>query len=166
MVYVTHDQAEAMVTSDRIAVMNKGRIEQIDVPYELYANPKTRFVAGFIGRTNILTGTRRGADVDFGGFSLPAQSLRCEGRLSDEVMVSVRPQTVNLHREQPAASGPRCCVPARIERRAYLGESWDYHIRLGGAAECLRVSARPNDVFAVDQPVFAVFDPAQMTIIG
>jgi iron(III) transport system ATP-binding protein len=166
MVYVTHDQSEAMVTSDRIAVMNKGRVEQIDVPYELYANPKTRFVAGFIGRTNILTGRRRGVDVDFGGFSLPAQSLRCEGSLPDEVMVSVRPQTVNLHREQPAAGGQRCCVQARVERRAYLGESWDYHIRFAGGAESLRVSARPNDVFEVDQPVFAELDPAQMTIIA
>src|SRR5436189_4106659 len=49
MVYVTHDQAEEMVTSDRIVVMNKGRAEQIDAPYALYARPRTRFVAGFIG---------------------------------------------------------------------------------------------------------------------
>src|SRR6476620_9759641 len=66
MVYVTHDQAEAMVTSDRIAVMNKGRIEQIDKPFELYCRPKTAFVAGFIGRTNFLTGCLRGPDLDFG----------------------------------------------------------------------------------------------------
>src|SRR5881392_3250760 len=65
MVYVTHDQAEAMVTSDRIAVMNQGRIEQLDAPYELYRNPKTRFVAGFIGRTNFLTGACRDDRVDF-----------------------------------------------------------------------------------------------------
>ena len=166
MVYVTHDQAEAMVTSDRIAVMNKGRVEQVDAPYELYARPKTRFVAGFIGRTNVLTGRRRGADVDFGGFSLPAKALRCEGGTAQEVMVSVRPQTVNLHRDQPPGDGERCCVPARIERRAYLGESWDYHLRIPGASDALRVSARPNDVFAVDQRVFAVFDPAQMTILS
>ena len=55
-VYVTHDQGEAMVTSDRIAVMNAGRIEQIDAPYALYTKPKTRFVAGFIGRTNLIAG--------------------------------------------------------------------------------------------------------------
>ena len=57
-VYVTHDQAEAMVTSDRIAVMNQGRIEQVDAPRALYARPRTRFVAGFIGRTNLLGGAR------------------------------------------------------------------------------------------------------------
>ena len=62
-VYVTHDQSEAMVTSDRIVVMNKGRIEQIDAPHVLYARPKSRFVAGFIGRTNFLEGSRQGSDV-------------------------------------------------------------------------------------------------------
>ena len=55
-VYVTHDQGEAMVTSDRIAVMNQGRIEQVDAPHALYTKPKTRFVAGFIGRTNFIEG--------------------------------------------------------------------------------------------------------------
>ena len=61
-VYVTHDQAEAMVASDRIAVMNQGRVEQVDAPRALYARPRTRFVAGFIGRTNLLDGrgARRG----------------------------------------------------------------------------------------------------------
>src|SRR5437868_7432684 len=71
-VYVTHDQAEAMVTSDRIAVMNQGRVEQIDAPRALYARPKTRFVAGFIGRTNFLDGEVQGADVAFDGFAVPA----------------------------------------------------------------------------------------------
>ena len=62
-VYVTHDQAEAMVTSDRIAVMNQGRIEQVDDPHTLYNRPKTRFVAGFIGRTNFIDGTCNGSEV-------------------------------------------------------------------------------------------------------
>ena len=75
-VYVTHDQSEAMVTSDRIAVMNKGRIEQVDAPHVLYSRPKTRFVAGFIGRTNFLEGTRQGSDVRFDGFTAPARRSR------------------------------------------------------------------------------------------
>ena len=52
--YITHDQSEALVMSDRVAVMNRGRFEQIDSPRNLYANPATRFVAGFVGETNIL----------------------------------------------------------------------------------------------------------------
>src|SRR5207302_7574795 len=74
-VYVTHDQAEAMVTSDRIVVMNKGRIEQVDAPHTLYGRPKSRFVAGFIGRTNFLEGNRQGSDVRFDGFSAAASRL-------------------------------------------------------------------------------------------
>ncbi len=59
-VYVTHDQSEAMVTSDRIVVMNAGRIEQVADPVSLYTKPQTRFVAGFIGRTNFLDGVLDG----------------------------------------------------------------------------------------------------------
>ena len=165
MVYVTHDQAEAMVTSDRIAVMNKGKVEQIDAPFELYANPRTRFVAGFIGRTNFLTGKCRGDMVEFSGFSLPARALRHHGALPDEVLISVRPQSVDLNRERLAGDGGRCCVEGRVQRRSYLGESWDYHIAIPGTAEPLRVSARPHEVFEVDQQVFARFDPSQITYI-
>ena len=57
MVYVTHDQAEAMVTADRIAIMNLGRIEQVGTPYEIYETPRTAFAASFIGRMNVLEGT-------------------------------------------------------------------------------------------------------------
>ena len=165
MVYVTHDQAEAMVTSDRIAVMNKGRVEQIDAPYELYANPKTRFVAGFVGRTNFITGKRLGDTVDFGGFSLPTQALRHQGPWPDEVLISVRPQSVELHRRQPASTGDRFCIEGRVQRRAYLGDSWDYHVGIAGSAQPLRISARPNDVFEVGQQVFALIDPSQVTFI-
>jgi iron(III) transport system ATP-binding protein len=83
-VYVTHDQAEAMVTSDRIAVMNLGRIEQVDDPHTLYTRPKTRFVAGFIGRTNFLEGTRRGGDIVFDRFAVPASALESPDRAPQE----------------------------------------------------------------------------------
>src|ERR1051326_1399551 len=74
-VYVTHDQAEAMVTSDRIVVMNQGKVEQVDDPYTLYTRPGSRSVAGFIGRTNFLEATRQGATLVLAGQSLPASAL-------------------------------------------------------------------------------------------
>ena len=166
MVYVTHDQAEAMVTSDRIAVMNKGRIEQLDAPFELYRRPRTRFVAGFIGRTNFLTGARRDDAVDFGGFVLPARTLAADGALPQEVQVSIRPQAIHLLREKPAERDQRYCVPASIQRRSYLGESWDYHISLAPALEPIRVTARPSDVFDVGQQVYAEFDTSQITLVS
>ena len=78
-IYVTHDQSEAMTTSDRIAVMNKGRIEQIDDPLTLSARPKTRYVAEFIGRSNILDGKPNGTSVAFNGFDVRDQPARCRG---------------------------------------------------------------------------------------
>ena len=166
MVYVTHDQAEAMVTSDRIAVMNKGRIEQLDAPFELYSRPKTRFVAGFIGRTNFLTGARREDTVDFGGFLLPSRALAADGQLPAQVQVSIRPQAVQLLREKPAERDQRYSVPASIQRRSYLGESWDYHISLAPALEPIRVTARPGDVFEVGQTIYAEFDTSQITLVS
>ncbi len=165
MVYVTHDQAEAMVTSDRIAVMNMGRVEQIDAPFELYRNPKTRFVAGFIGRTNFLTGKRRGDTVDFGAFVVPGRALRADGALPDDVQASVRPQSIHLLRQPPGSTSRHCCVEGTIQRRAYLGESWDYHVGFGPASEPLRVTARPNDVFEVGEKIFAEIDTSQITLI-
>jgi len=131
-VYVTHDQSEAMVTSDRIVVMNKGRIEQIDAPHALYGRPKSRFVAGFIGRTNFV-------ERDGGVFSL-------------------RPQSIGLSVSRPAANA----VEAEIVDRAYLGEHWDYQVRPLGEAKPLRVSTGPSAIFQLSQRVWLEIDPAAM----
>jgi ABC-type Fe3+/spermidine/putrescine transport system ATPase subunit len=165
MVYVTHDQAEAMVTSDRIAVMNQGRIEQLDVPQELYRRPRTRFVAGFIGRTNFLTGSHREDAVHFDGFALPARALGQETGLPQQVNVSIRPQAIHLFTEKPPARDDRFCIEALVRHRAYLGESWDYHIAVSPAAEPIRVSARPAEVFEVGQRIYAELDASQITLV-
>jgi len=165
MVYVTHDQAEAMVTSDRIAVMNKGRVEQIDAPFALYGRPQTKFVAGFIGRTNFLEGKVDGEAVNFGGFIVPKNVFHPDGSLPPEVLVSLRPQSVHLHRADPGVVAGSCCVQGSVQRRAYLGEYWDYHVSLPGAAQPLRVTARAQDVFEVNAPVWAAIDTSQLTVI-
>jgi len=165
MVYVTHDQAEAMVTSDRIAVMNKGRLEQIDAPYALYGRPKTRFVAGFIGRTNFIDGKSSGDEVHFGGFSVPMQSLQAEAPLPQDVLVSIRPQSIHLLKQKPGVNSAACCVQGSVQRRAYLGEYWDYHVTVPGIEIALRVTARPQDVFEVNEPVWIEIDTTQLTVI-
>ncbi len=166
MVYVTHDQAEAMVTSDRIVVMNKGRIEQIDAPYALYARPRTRFVAGFIGRTNFLEGKANAVSVDFGAFSVRKDALLSEGALPDRVLVSLRPQSIHLVRHEQAIAEGHCRARGRVERRAYLGEYWDYHVALEGVAEPLRVSTRAQEVFQAGDTVFVDVEAAQLTVIS
>mgnify|MGYP001586340828 CR=1 FL=1 len=165
-VYVTHDQAEAMVTSDRIAVMNKGQVEQIDAPYALYGRPKTKFVAGFIGRTNFVEGKSNGEAVHFGSFSVSKQALNADGAsLPEDVLVSIRPQSIHLLKQDPGGSG-RCCAQGSVLRRSYLGEYWDYHVALPGSAQPLRVTARPQEVFEVNEPVWIEIDTSQLTVIS
>jgi ABC-type Fe3+/spermidine/putrescine transport system ATPase subunit len=165
-VYVTHDQSEAMVTSDRIAVMNKGRLEQIDAPFALYTRPRTRFVAGFIGRTNFLDGRIDGDRVAFDGFALPAGLLKSGWRgAAGEVLYAVRPQSISLLREPPPPEEP-AALRARLIERAYLGESWDYLVQPEGSGARLKVAAPPFAVFDVGEPVWMRLDPQQMEPIA
>jgi ABC-type Fe3+/spermidine/putrescine transport system ATPase subunit len=164
-VYVTHDQAEAMVTSDRIAVMNHGRMEQVDAPRALYARPRTRFVAGFIGRTNFVDGEARGGDVVFDGFTVPANRFGAPLGPGGRVTFSLRPQSVHLHRQRPPAGDP-AVVAGEVAQRAYLGEHWDYTVRPAGSALTLRVTARPHEVFEVNEKVWLEIDARQMAPIA
>jgi ABC-type Fe3+/spermidine/putrescine transport system ATPase subunit len=164
-VYVTHDQGEAMVTSDRIAVMNKGRIEQIDAPYAIYNRPRTRFVAGFIGRTNFVQAGCEGGQVLFDGFALPRAAFDSGGgTLGHSVLFSVRPQSIALHRAAAPPDRARF-VAGEIVERAYLGESWDYVAAPAGSALRLKVSAPPVQIFEVGEKVWLEFDPRQMAPI-
>ena len=122
MIYVTHDQAEAMVISDRIAVINQGRVEQVGQPHEIYEMPRTRFVASFIGRTNV---------------------IQLNGKA-----ISIRPHQVLL--AKPAE--PSRCIPGRIAREAYLGETRDYVVETADGAQ-LRVTTNPQEVHQVGENV-------------
>jgi ABC-type Fe3+/spermidine/putrescine transport system ATPase subunit len=164
-VYVTHDQAEAMVTSDRIAVMNQGRVEQVDEPRALYARPRTRFVAGFIGRTNFLEGDVRDGGVLFDHFSIGLAEFAEPAALRGRVAFSLRPQSIRLLRQRPAVAAATCMIPGRVVQRAYLGEHWDYAVRPKDSALQLRVTARPHEVFEVDEEVWLEVDPKQLAHI-
>ena len=164
-VHVTHDQSEAMVTSDRIVVMNKGRIEQIDAPHVLYGRPKSRFVAGFIGRTNFLEGARPGGEVRFDGFSAAASVL--EGAAAAvELLYSLRPQAIGLATQKPNGGALAAGGRAEIAGRSYLGEYWDYQARPLGAARPLRVSTGSNTVFEIGSRVWLELDPAAMVRVA
>jgi ABC-type Fe3+/spermidine/putrescine transport system ATPase subunit len=161
-VYVTHDQAEAMVTSDRIVVMNLGRIEQVDDPVSLYTRPKTRFVAGFIGRTNFLDGRREDDRIVFPGFSVPAGPDG--GGPGTRVSFAVRPQTITIRRTAPAVPDG-WSLAARVAERAYLGESWEYVVHPVGSDLRLRVSTPPNVPYEVGDPVWLEIDPTRAAAV-
>jgi ABC-type Fe3+/spermidine/putrescine transport system ATPase subunit len=158
-IYVTHDQAEAMTTSDRIAVMNKGKIEQIDDPLTLYARPKTRYVAEFIGRSNILDGKPNGTSVSFDGFEVASARLDSRGPIRTSEF-SLRSQNAALHARCPDGDG--VILSGHIVERAFLGETWDYGFQSAASALKLRIMSPPLDVFAVGQQVWLEINPSHI----
>ena len=126
-VYVTHDQEEALTMSDRIAVMHAGKVEQLGTPEELYERPTTRFVADFIGSTNLLRG-RIEADgrvrLTSGEIARVAHDGLATGT---EVEISVRPEAIAL---VPAAAAG--AIRATVEQAAYLGTTISYQVRTAG----------------------------------
>ena len=168
-VYVTHDQGEAMVTSDRIAVMNEGRIEQVDDPFTLYTKPKTRFVAGFVGRTNFVEAERSGDTLGFEGFSMSTRLFNGALDESDgkaKLLFSVRPQSITLCRTEPRKDAGLPAFKGSVASRAFLGEFWDYVIAPEGSSLRLRVSAPPLEIYRPNESVWLQFDPKQMAILA
>lgn len=119
-IYVTHDQEEALTMSDRIAVMNAGVIEQLGTPMEIYDHPLTRFVAGFIGESNIFDGTVTAVEGDLLRVDTPAGKLLTRGSgfaVGEEMHVSIRPEYL----EAGERSADGFDLPARIKDFTYMG---------------------------------------------
>ncbi|MGR6808469.1 ABC transporter ATP-binding protein (plasmid) [Sphaerotilus natans] len=131
ILYVTHDQEEALRLSDRIAVFNQGRIEQVGSGHELYEHPATRFVAGFIGHSNFLPvrlERRRGdvADVVLpDGRRLEGAPLRCDAANGADAALMLRPDRLNLLHD---ASTDAPSIPVRVTDLSYLGDVVQVHL--------------------------------------
>jgi len=121
--FVTHDQEEALTMSDRIVVMNHGRVEQDGTPEELYFQPASRFVAEFIGETNLLSGKMRGVEgstvvMDWFGLTLRGHApsgIPVEGA---DITASIRLEKLELHGSRPDLSN---AVQGRITNKIFLG---------------------------------------------
>lgn len=129
-VYVTHDQIEAMTLSDRIVVMNRGVIEQVGPPHEVYSRPKTRFVADFIGRANFLPGKvleSRGKTlvVDLLGKPVTVEMPDNAPAAGSTVTLVVRPEAIRV-------SGNGAAWQGNVRRATYLGNAVDYEIEVDG----------------------------------
>jgi len=135
LVYVTHDQEEALTMSDRIAVMRAGRIAQLGAPREIYDRPTSRFVADFIGDTNILEGTASGDLLQLEGWASPLPTRRPPGPCA----VALRPERVRL-----GAPG-QGLVDARVEEANFLGDAVLLRLLLPGGGAILARAPRETD---------------------
>jgi len=159
-IYVTHDQEEAMTMSDTIAVMNAGSVEQLASPRELYQRPRSTFVAGFIGVSNLLTlrvDRREGEllvmDLGEGQRILAVDGASGPGPMSTdrEQTITVRPEWIKLGRSDPAAAGDReTAVDATVVDVVYLGSVTQLIVELR-TGERLMVH-RLNDEVGVEDP--------------
>ncbi len=122
-IYVTHDQAEALAISDRIVVMDKGRISQIGTPLELYKAPGNRFVAEFIGEANFLPAQLESVEDGWAGIRIGPQRLRVRSRPLEAgpVTVLARPEAIRITTEGEGLTGT-------IQKVSYLGSSADYTV--------------------------------------
>ncbi|WNM26964.1 ABC transporter ATP-binding protein [Demequina capsici] len=177
-VHVTHDQEEAMTMADTVAVMNKGRLEQMGSPYDLYTNPKTTFVANFLGQSNLIKGKvvgreGSGADevvkVDMYGTIATIKAGRVHTD-SKDVWVGIRPEKVLIQPAGTAIDAPGGHLAGAVVSEAvYMGVSTEYHLtmpwgqelicfeqntgRRGGlvaAGTAVDVSWRPEFAFLLD----------------
>jgi len=170
-IYVTHDQAEAMVTSDRIAVMHQGRVIQVGTPQEIFERPKTGFVAEFVGKTNILRGKLAdGGKVVLGEGLLVQVTAQGNYQREAEVSFCLRPHNIALvgsaaEAEQWRQKGYNL-FSGVIRRRIYFGDAFDYMVELPTPRLTLRVVAPPSQRYEMGQKVFALAHPDHCVIVG
>ncbi|MGY4306480.1 putative spermidine/putrescine transport system ATP-binding protein [Bradyrhizobium sp. USDA 4369] len=119
-IMVTHDQGEALSMSDRVVVMEQGRIVQVDPPYRLYESPATSFISAFVGKMNRLSGVWRSGGVEIGGSLLPCNGAGlCEGAAA---VLAIRPEKIGL--KAPGAG----VLDGRVKGRFFLGSAWFFTV--------------------------------------
>jgi iron(III) transport system ATP-binding protein len=155
-ILVTHDQEEANAATDRMAVLNEGRVLQVGAPAELYDRPVNRFVAGFLGTANMLEGELAADGFHTGGLVLPVAEAAAPGRAT----LALRPQAITLLREGGA-------IRARVLRAEFLGGHVRYTLEAG---EGLRLVAeephlRGLDPLSPGATIGMALDPAQGTLL-
>ena len=164
VVYVTHDQAEALALSDRIAVVNHGKLEQVGKPAELYEHPHSRFVGDFLGRTVVLKGTMHKDGGESIVDVLGAGRVKVNGETAfgegEDVRILSRPEDVSLLGMGELAPNQ---VVGKIEHVAYMGDHLEYTIEAAGRT--LLLPAHKRDNFPIGASVRIVFDPARVTAL-
>ncbi len=169
-IFVTHDQAESMALADRIIVMNKGRIEQIGTPHEIYEQPRSHFVSEFVGSINMLPAQVREVSdddsvvlsVDWSDEGVRCSSAEAAGfRASQTVFASIRPERLRLVRQRP--NGGTNAWECAVTSAAYFGDHWEYVVT---AREREMSVVAGHDVrAAVGDHVFISCDPSDVVLL-
>lgn len=156
-VYVTHDQKEALSMADRVAVMSAGEVQQLGPPRELYRRPRSRFVAEFLGETNIVSGT-----ATDGSLALGLGRLRLPTASSGPVTLAVRPESVT-----PVLAGAAGSLDAVVTESEYLGESVQLSARVSGGPTLRASVLNPGDSDALrpGAKIGLVIRPDDVTIL-
>jgi spermidine/putrescine transport system ATP-binding protein len=173
-VYVTHDQGEALTMSDRIAVMNDGSIEHLGTPREIYEHPRTRFVAGFIGTSNLLTGTVSRLDGDLAIIQINPDErilVPVQDRAVSEgsrLELTVRPEKIDLTTARPSGEG--CALRGTVTEVVYLGTSTNFSVATSAGSDVVvfqqNSSAAAADVAARGDSVWLSWNPQHSYPIG
>jgi ABC-type Fe3+/spermidine/putrescine transport system ATPase subunit len=166
VLYVTHDQEEALAISDRIGVMRAGRVEQIAGPREIYDRPATPFVASFVGTTNLLVGVIRARERDAADVAVAGTALRLAdvpGKAGDKVTLSLRPEALRLLSPGEAAP-PRCAILSGILGEVeYLGPVTRFAVTLIDGTTLALMALTPPTVSGA---VTVAFDPQRVVVLG
>jgi ABC-type Fe3+/spermidine/putrescine transport system ATPase subunit len=166
-VYVTHDQAEALVLADRVAVLIDGVLEQVGPPEELYRRPRTSRVASFVGIANLLPGTVR-TGPGWVGVETGAGVLRAAGGAGlaggEPALLMVRPESLRLGPAGEGGDAATNALSGRVVERSFLGSLADYRVDVG-APTALRVQAAPSVTIGAHEEVGVRFDASDAWIV-
>ncbi len=171
-IYVTHDQEEALAISDRIAVMARGSVEQLDYPEEIYSNPRTVFAATFVGNSNQFRGVLTSANE--GLFSNPQHTLHVPTATDlhdgEQVLVLVRPEGMTLHNAQlngnDSSTGQENQISGIIELRTFLGPFTRFHVRVNESTTLTAdIPSQQAREFAAAQNVLVSFPTSACQVL-
>ncbi len=170
-VYVTHDQKEALSVADRFAVMDKGQILQVGTPQQMYRDPETVFVAGFMGETNFIEGEIIGetsrqhlwaAQTASGRFWGRNTELSWTPRPGEKVTLSIRPESWQME----VYPESRNCVQGRFLRSIYLGETAQYEMQTEAVGRIRLAQTNPRVMHTCDDRIYnAVVNPEDVVIL-
>ncbi len=168
-IYVTHDQTEAMVISDRIAVLEKGRTMQLGTPLEIYSKPANKFVAGFMGTTNFIHGKVTSVDNEYAvvttddGVTLTGRGR--ELKKGDEVDVAIRPESIKFLSPAEAKTTPHepNLYEAEVVRASYVGELIDYQLKIKN--HLIRAKGEVRTPHGAGERIVIKLDPDQLAVL-